>query len=132
MTTSSGATRAPWRSIGSVTIVLFLVGAYLLGSGLVPAVPLVYGGSEEEAAQRDAGLVRLTLGCAVLALLGLVLAVASGLRIGKVIVIVAALTPILGVAAVGWTYVSAAALVALALGGTVWVSKQWWSDRPGR
>lgn len=130
---SAGRSERHWRSTVLVTIVLFVIGVSLIGRGLVPAVPLVYGGSEEEAAQRDAGLIQLALGCGSLAALGIVLAHAGGRPIGVALVTGAVATTILGLAGLGWTWISTVALIALALGGTAWASKQWWaSRRPGR
>ncbi len=89
---SLGRTQAQWRSTSPVAIVLFLAGAYLLGRGLVTGVSPVFGGSEEEQAQRDSGLIQLALSCGLLALLGIALA-SVGLRIVVVMVVAAVLTP---------------------------------------
>lgn len=121
-------TPAQWRSTALVAIVLCLPGVYLLGRGLVTGLPLVYGGSEEEAAQRALGLILLPLGCGVLALLGIVLALAGGRPIGDVIVVAALVTSFLALG-MSWTafaYFSGVPLAAFAIGGTAAAVHEWW------
>ncbi len=122
----------PRASALVVIIIVFLAGVVLLGRGLVMGVPVVYGGSEEEAAMRARGLVELALGCGLLALLGIMVARMSDLGLGLAIVVMTVVTSILGFAWLGLTYFSAAGLAALALCGAAVAVMQYWSGSTRR
>ncbi len=129
--TDRGRTPAQWRSTALVAMVLCLPGVYLLGRGLVTALPFVYGGSEEEAAQRALGLILLPVGCALLALLGIILAFAGGRPVGDVIVVAAVVTAFLGLG-MSWSlfaYFSGVPLAAFAIGGTAAAVHEWWRSK---
>ncbi|OLT21090.1 hypothetical protein BJF81_15710 [Ornithinimicrobium sp. CNJ-824] len=114
-----------------MAIVLCLPGVYLLGRGLLTALPIVYGGSEEEAARRALGLVLLPVGCALLALLGIILALAGRRPIGDVVVVAAVVTAFLGLG-MSWSlyaYFAGLPLVALAIGGTAAAVHEWWVSK---
>lgn len=122
---------AQWRSTALVAIVLCLPGVYLLGRGLLTALPIVYGGSEEEAARRALGLVLLPVGCALLALLGIILALAGRRPIGDVVVVAAVVTAFLGLG-MSWSlyaYFAGLPLAALAIGGTAAAVHEWWVSK---
>lgn len=112
----------------------------LLAYGLYDGVPIVYGGSEEEAVRRRTGLVLLTLGCGLLAIIGIVFARSGGRPIGIIVFLAAVAPTVLGFAWLGWNSVSAVLLVAFAIGGTAqadpWTQTETktcyrWSRHPG-
>jgi hypothetical protein len=122
---------APWRSTALVAVLLCLPGVYLLGRGLVTALPIVYGGSEEEAARRALGFVLLSVGCALLALLGTILALAGGRPIGDVIVVAAVVTAFLGLG-LRWSlyaYFAGLPLATFSIGGTAAAVHEWWVSK---
>lgn len=124
-------TPAQWRSTALVAIVLCLPGVYLLGRGLATALPIVYGGSEEEAARRALGLILLPVGCALLALLGITLALAGCRPAGNVIVAAAVVTALLGLG-MSWSlyaYFAGLPLAAFAIGGTAAAVHEWWLSK---
>jgi hypothetical protein len=74
------------RLAGAIALTLTVVGAGLIVYGLTTAVPLVDFATDEEAALKAAGVLRVRIGCGFTAAAGLVLVLSSSWWTGAVVV----------------------------------------------